>query len=55
VPTTKEADNVSIQQLLAVIWRRKLAIVLPTLMLAAAFAAYAYYLPPRYEAHTEQI
>jgi polysaccharide biosynthesis transport protein len=47
---TKEVDNISIHKLLAVIWRRKLSIVLPILLLAAAFTAYAYYLPERYEA-----
>jgi polysaccharide chain length determinant protein (PEP-CTERM system associated) len=47
---TKDVDNISIHKLLAVIWRRKLSIALPTLLLAAAFTAYAYYLPERYEA-----
>ena len=47
---TKEVDNVSIHQLLAIVKHHKLAIVLPTLLLAAAFAVYAYYLPARYEA-----
>jgi len=47
---TKEVHNISIHELLAVIWRHKLAIALPTLLLAVAFAAYAYYLPERYEA-----
>lgn len=46
----KEADNISIHKLLGVIRRRKFAIALPTLLLAAAFAGYAYYLPERYEA-----
>jgi len=48
--STKEIDNISVQKFLAVIWRRKLSIVLPTLFLAGAFTAYAYYLPERYEA-----
>src|SRR2546423_1657071 len=47
---TKEVDNISIHKLLAVLWRRKLSIALPTLLLAVAFTAYAYYLPERYEA-----
>ena len=48
--STKEVDNISVNQLLAVIWRRKLSVVLPTLLLAGAFTAYAYHLPERYEA-----
>src|ERR1700733_11492334 len=47
---TKETDNISIQKLLTVMWQRKLVIVLPALLLAVAFAAYAYRLPERYEA-----
>lgn len=47
---TKEVHNISIHELLTVIWRHKLAIALPTLLLAVVFAAYAYYLPERYEA-----
>ena len=46
----KEVDNFSIRNLLAVIWHRKLSIALPTLLLAVAFAAYAYHLPERYQA-----
>ena len=46
----KEVDTVSINKLLTVIRRRKLAIALPALLMALAFAAYAYYLPSRYEA-----
>ena len=47
---TKEVDNISIHKLLAIVWRRKLSIALPALLTAVAFAAYAYYLPERYEA-----
>jgi succinoglycan biosynthesis transport protein ExoP len=49
---TKEVDNISIQKILAIIWQRKLAIVLPALLFTAAFAAYAYHLPERYQAQT---
>ena len=47
----KEADNISIHKLLAVIWRRKLAIAMPALLLTAAYTVYAFYLPERYAAH----
>jgi polysaccharide chain length determinant protein (PEP-CTERM system associated) len=47
---TKEVENISVHNLLAVIWRRKLAIALPTLLLTAAFTVYAYHLPERYAA-----
>jgi succinoglycan biosynthesis transport protein ExoP len=46
----KEADNLSILKLMSVIRRRKLAVALPALLLLAAFTAYAYYVPERYEA-----
>lgn len=46
----KEVDNISIHKLLAIISRRKLMIVLPVLLLAVLFAAYAHSLPDRYEA-----
>jgi succinoglycan biosynthesis transport protein ExoP len=47
---TKEVDNVSIQKLLGIVKHHKLAIALPTLLMAGVFAVYAYYLPARYEA-----
>src|ERR1051325_540175 len=46
----KEADNVSIHKLLAIIKRRKLALALPTLLTALAFGIYAYHVPSRFEA-----
>jgi succinoglycan biosynthesis transport protein ExoP len=47
---TKEVNNISLHGLLAILRRRKLAIALPTLLVAGAFSAYAYYLPERYAA-----
>ncbi len=49
---SKEEGNISINMVLSVIKRRKLAIVLSALLVTAAFTIDAYQLPERYKAST---
>jgi len=49
---TNASGHISVFSLLETLRRRKLLIVIPTLLLAAGFAFYAYSQPDRYKAQS---